>query len=78
MWSEGTIQGYKYWVKHYETGSQYSIGACEENGYDGGKISKLSIRKGNEEMYNYDRGLDYDNLDEAGKAVYAQILEKYN
>ena len=37
MWKEGTIlisgKGYRYWVKHYEEGSQFGI--------DGGRISKL-------------------------------------
>ena len=70
MWSKGEISGYKYEVKHYSEGSQYGI---EE-----GKISKLSIRKNGEWVYNYDRGLDFDNLDEAGKAVYTQILAQYN
>ncbi len=43
MWSEGIIycpstgSNYKYWVKHYEESSPFGI--------DGGKISKLTIRK---------------------------------
>ena len=51
MWGHGTSNGYEYWVKYYESGSEYGI--------NGGKISKLSIRKG-------------------GKAVYEELLEKYN
>ena len=25
MWTEGVIDGYEYWVKHYEEGSTYGI-----------------------------------------------------
>ena len=77
MWSEGTIScpatgvKYKYWVKHYEEGSQFGI--------DGGKVSKLAIRKVGEsrDLCNYDRGWDVEPADEV-KAVYAILLEKYN
>lgn len=78
MWSEGIItcpttgSKYKYWVKHYEEGSQYGI--------DGGKVSKLTIRKLDEsrDLVNYDRGWDIEpNTDEVN-AVYAIILKKYN
>ena len=70
MWSNGEINGYRFEVKHYENGSQYGINE--------GRISKLSIRKDGKWVYNYDRGLDFDNLDEAGKLVYDQILQQYN
>ena len=70
MWSRGEINGYKFDVKHYENGSEYGINE--------GRVSKLSIRKDGKEVYNYDRGLDYDNLDKSGKKAYAEILKKYN
>lgn len=78
MWSNGRIINletkvdYEYWCKHYDLPSQHGIG--------GGKISKLTIRclKDGKVLYNYDRGLDFDNLDETGRAVYSIILEKYN
>jgi len=77
MWSEGIIAcpttggKYKYWVKHFEEGSQFGI--------DGGKVSKLTIRKVGEtrDLCNYDRGCDVEPTDEV-KAVYAIILSKYN
>ena len=77
MWSEGTIscpatgEKYKYWVKHYEEGSRFGI--------DGGRISKLTIRKVSEsrDLCNYDRGWDVEPADKI-RAVYAIILEKYN
>ena len=43
MWSNGRIftvktkVGYEYWCKHYDEPSQFGI--------DGGKISKLTIRR---------------------------------
>ena len=60
MWSEGIIycpstgSKYKYWVKHYEESSPFGI--------DGGKISKLTIRKVGEtrDLCNYDRGWDIE------------------
>jgi hypothetical protein len=80
MWSEGIIASpatgtkYKYWVKHFEEPS-------EEYGIDGGKVSKLTIRKFGEsrDIVNYDRGWDAHCPDEYEvKAVYAILLEKYN
>ncbi len=70
MWSTGKMDGYEFYVKHYDEGSEFGIGS--------GKISKLSIRKDGTELYNFDRGLDFDRLDEDGKATYAKILERYN
>jgi hypothetical protein len=78
MWSEGIIASpttgnkYKYWVKHYEEGSEFGI--------DGGKVSKLTIRKVGEsrDLYNYDRGLDVDCADDEVRAVYSIIISKCN
>ena len=71
MWSRGKIDGYSYCVKHYEVGSHFGIGVA-------GRISKLEIRKDGRLLYNYDRGIDFDNLDEGGKTAYEKILAKYN
>ena len=79
MWNEGIIASpatnnkYKYWVKHYEDGS-------DTYGINGGKISKLTIRKVGEsrDLYNYDRGLDVDCVNDEVRAVYEIILAKYN
>jgi hypothetical protein len=78
MWSEGTISApetgniYKYWVKHYETGSQFGI--------DEGKVSKCTIRKAGEsrDLFNFDRGLDVDCRNDEVRAVLNIILAKYN
>jgi hypothetical protein len=77
MWSEGIIAcpstggKYKYWVKHYEE--------CSPFGIDGGRISKLTLRKVGDtrDLCNYDRGWDIEPSDEV-KTVYAMILSKYN
>jgi hypothetical protein len=63
---------YVFWAKHYEEPS-------EMYGISGGKISKLSIKRvgGKEFLLNYDRGIDISLADEA-KAVYAEILKRYN
>jgi hypothetical protein len=78
MWSEGIIASpttggkYKYWVKHFEEGSEYGI--------DGGKISKLTIRKVGEskDLYNFDRGMDVDCANDEVRTVLNIILAKYN
>jgi hypothetical protein len=63
---------YVFWAKHYEEPS-------EMYGIAGGKISKLSIKRvgGKEFLLNYDRGTDVQLADEA-KAVYTEILKRYN
>ncbi len=78
MWSEGRIANpktneiFKYWVKHYEEPS-------EDYGIDGGRISKLTIRRLGEDrdLVNYDRGWDKEPTGET-KAVYELLLAKYN
>ena len=79
MWSEGIISSpttgnkYKYWCKHYEEDSEYGI--------DGGKVSKLTIRKLGEsrDVLNYDRGWNVHCPNEyEAQAIYAIIYEKYN
>ncbi|MBE6624397.1 MAG: hypothetical protein E7622_02005 [Ruminococcaceae bacterium] len=74
MWKEGTIlikkQGYRYWVKQYEVGSQYGI--------DGGRVSKLMIKRGGEVVCNYDRGWDIKPVDENTEFALAILLKDYN
>jgi len=71
MWTEGTINGYKYWVKYYENGSEFGI--------DEGRISKMTIRKAGttRDLCNFDRGWDVEPTEEVME-VYQQLLEKYN
>jgi hypothetical protein len=53
MWTQGEIDGFKYCVKHYDEPS-------ESYGIDGGRISKLLIRKHGEteDLVAY----DYPNI----------------
>ena len=49
MWSKGIINGYEYWVKHFDEGSEFGI--------NGGRISKLAIRdQQGRWLVNYDQG----------------------
>ncbi|GHU82585.1 hypothetical protein FACS1894196_1130 [Clostridia bacterium] len=79
MWSKGTIWtidtkvGYDYWVKHYEEGSS-------EFGIDGGRISKLTIRRHGErkDLASYDRGWDMEPATDEIKAICDLVLQKFN
>ena len=78
MWSEGRIANpatneiFKYWVKHYAEPS-------EDYGIDGGRISKLTIRRlgSDRDIVNYDRGWDIEPTDDT-RAVYELLLTMYN
>lgn len=74
MWKEGVIliggKGYHYWVKHFEEGSQYGI--------DGGRISKLMIKRDGEIVCNYDRGWDIEAVDENTEMALAILIYDYN
>ena len=82
MWSEGTIgipdakdkDRYTvchYWVKHYEEPS-------EDYGIDGGRISKLMLKRNGEIAYSYDRGLDITPTDKATETALAIVMKEYN
>jgi hypothetical protein len=79
MWSEGVLSAidsgnkYKYWVKHFEEGSEFGIG--------GGRVSKLTIRKVGEsrDIVNYDRDWDVEVPEDSEvKSIYDVIIAKYN
>ena len=74
MWREGTIiinkKGYRYWVKHFDEGSQFGI--------DGGRISKATLKISGEVVYNYDRGLDVPPRNEAAEMALAILMHEYN
>ena len=54
MWKEVSLKVYNsifhYWLKVYDDGSQFGI--------DGGKVSKLMLKRNGEIVANYDRGWD--------------------
>lgn len=69
MWEEGEYKDYKYQAKVYDKGSHFGI--------NNGRVSKLWIYnvKTGEVLYNYDRGLDFDNLKD--QEVLQHILSLY-
>ena len=54
MWKEGSIrvngEVFHYWMKQYDKGSEWGI--------DGGRISKLMLKRDGKIVCNYDRGWD--------------------
>ena len=54
MWKEGSIRVngdiFHYWIKQYEEGSEWGI--------EGGRISKLMLKRDGKIVCNYDRGWD--------------------
>lgn len=59
MWKEGSLKVYgsifHYWIKQYDEGSEWGI--------DGGRISKLMLKRNGEIVCNYDRGWDIKPAD---------------
>ena len=74
MWKEGDIvigsTVFHYWIKRYDTGSQWGI--------DGGRISKLMIKRGNEIVANYDRGWDVRPSDGDTEKAFEMIISAEN
>lgn len=75
MWAEGSIKVgdsiFHYWVKHYEEPSKVY-------GIDGGRISKLMLKRNGEIAYNYDRGPDIEPVDEETALAFSILLEEHN
>ena len=59
-----------YWIKQYGGGSVYGI--------EGGRISKLMIKRGGEIVCNYDRGWDIKPVGEDTEFALAIIMKEYN
>ena len=74
MWKEGCIlinyRGYQYWIKQWDTGSKFGI--------NGGRISKLMIKRGGEVVCNYDRGWDMEAIDTDTQIALEIILHSEN
>lgn len=74
MWKEGTVsvngEIFHYWMKQYEEGSEFGI--------NGGRISKLTIKRSGREVYNYDRGEDIAPIDKNTETALAIILKSDN
>ena len=73
LWREGALrvydESYHYWAKVYDTGSQYGI--------DGGRVSKLTIKRNGEIVANYDRGWDVAPVDQGTQLAMEIILHEY-
>lgn len=74
MWKEGSIKIgnsiFHYWIKQWDEGSKFGI--------DGGRISKLTIKRGGEEVANYDRGWDKQPNDPDAQLALEIILHGEN
>ena len=74
MWSEGSIKVrnslFHYWVKHYDEPSEWGINE--------GRVSKLTLKRNGEIVYNFDRGLDVEAVDKETKLALAILLKEYN
>ena len=74
MWKEGTIKIqnsiFHYWVKVYDEPSRFGI--------DGGRISKLMLKRKNEIVCNYDRGWDIRPVDEDTESALQILLYSEN
>ena len=74
MWKEGTlgVKGdiFHYWVKQYEKPSQFGI--------EGGRVSKLMLKRKGQIVCNYDRGWDIRPVDENAETALRILLKDYN
>jgi len=74
MWREGSIKIgediFRYWIKQYGGGSVYGI--------EGGRISKMMIKRNGEIVCNYDRGWDIKPVDEDTEFALAILMKDYN
>ena len=74
MWREGTIgfhgETFHYWVKKYKVRSKFGI--------EGGRISKLTIKRNGQVVCNYDRGWDIKAEDENTETALQILLHEFN
>ena len=74
MWKEGSIKVrnsiFHYWMKQFDEGSEWGI--------EGGRISKLMIKRGGEIVCNYDRGWDIKPSDPDAQLAMEIILHGEN
>ena len=73
-WKEGKLKVhdsvFHYWMKVYETGSQFDI--------DGGKVSKLMLKRDGKVTANYDRGWDVKPADPDTQLAVELLLHREN
>ena len=74
MWKESSIkvngEVFHYWMKQYDKGSEWGI--------DGGRISKLMLKRNGKIVCNYDRGWDVEPIDENTQLALELLLHSEN
>lgn len=74
MWKDGSIRIngdiFHYWMKQFEEGSEFGI--------DGGRISKLMLKRDGKVVVNYDRGWDVKPSDKNTQLALELILHSEN
>ena len=74
MWKEGSIkvngEVFHYWMKQYDEGSEFGI--------DGGRISKLTLKRNGTIVCNYDRGWDIEPTCKEAELALCILLNNYN
>jgi hypothetical protein len=74
MWKEGALKVYAsifhYWMKVYDEPSEFGI--------NGGKVSKLMLKRGGKIVCNYDRGWDVKPADPDTELAVELLLHSNN
>ena len=74
MWKEGSLKVhdsiFHYWMKVYDEASQFGI--------DGGKVSKLMLKRNGAIVANYDRGWDIEPTDPDTQLAVELLLHSEN
>ncbi|MBQ8837433.1 MAG: hypothetical protein IJ002_08025 [Clostridia bacterium] len=74
MWKEGALRvnnsTFHYWIKVFEDGSRFGI--------NGGRISKLMLKRNNEIVCNFDRGWDVKPVDNDTELALAILIASDN
>ena len=74
MWKEGSLKVYNsvfhYWMKQFDEGCEFGI--------DGGRISKLMLKRNGKIECNYDRGWDVTPSDPDAQLALEILLHGEN
>ena len=74
LWHEGSLRvcgvNLHYWMKQYPEGSEFGI--------NGGRISKLMIKRGDEIVCNYDRGWDVVPIGLVAQSAFEILMNTEN
>ena len=74
MWKESSIrvngEVFHYWMKQYDKGSEWGI--------DGGRISKLMLKRDGKIVCNYDRGWDIHPTCKEAEMALCILLDNHN